>query len=234
MGEVSNAYSRIHTARARVHGWVGTEKLRRRHVHGDATECVVFIARQRNACCSSGANRLARSNRWKRGLAYRRTEETALCSTGHDRNGILFFGWGLAYHKTEEMDFSWTSYGRNGVLLIGRGVAYRKTEDPHFDRSAPTQVCFVRFAVRHTPPDQQDPLFNRRRSVSSVLRYARPLLMNKIPFRPWPVEHKAVSSILQYARPRFHRLFHPSRLAPDEQHAFRCLPMNTTHFVASP
>ena len=29
-------------------------------------------------------------------------------------------------------------------------------QDPHFDRSAPTQVCFVRFAVRHTPPDQQD------------------------------------------------------------------------------
>ena len=26
-------------------------------------------------------------------------------------------------------------------------------QDPRFDRSAPTQVCFVRFAVRHTPPD---------------------------------------------------------------------------------
>ena len=31
-------------------------------------------------------------------------------------------------------------------------------QDPSFDRSAPTQVCFVRFAVRHTPPDQQDPV----------------------------------------------------------------------------
>ena len=31
-------------------------------------------------------------------------------------------------------------------------------QDPRFDRSAPTQVCFVRFAVRHTPPDQQDPV----------------------------------------------------------------------------
>ena len=50
---------------------------------------------------------------------------------------------------------------------------------------------------------------------------------------PWSVKHKAVSSILRYARPRFHRLFRPSRLAPDEQHAFRCLPMNTTHYVAS-
>ena len=73
----------------------------------------------------------------------------------------------------------------------------------------------------------------QHKSVSSVLRYARPLPMNRIPFRPCPVEHKAVSSILRYARLRFHRLFRPSRLAPDEQHAFRCLAMNTTHSVAS-
>ena len=77
--------------------------------------------------------------------------------------------------------------------------------------------------------------------------------MNMIPFRTWPVEHKAVSSILRYARPRFHRLFRPSPpdehdhafrsdpagwlprvpLPPDEHDAFRCLPMNTTHSVAS-
>ena len=38
-----------------------------------------------------------------------------------------------------------------------------------------------RFAVRHTPPDQQDPRFNHRRSVSSVLRYATPLPINKTP-----------------------------------------------------
>ena len=31
-------------------------------------------------------------------------------------------------------------------------------QDPRFDRSAPTQVGFLRFAVRHTPPDQQDPV----------------------------------------------------------------------------
>ena len=78
-----------------------------------------------------------------------------------------------------------------------------------------------RFAVRHTPPDEQDPCFDRRRSDSYVLRYARPLPRNRIPFRTWPVEHKAVSSVLWYARPRFHRLF-------------RCLPMNTTHSVTSP
>ena len=51
-----------------------------------------------------GANRLGRNRRWKRGLAYRRTEETALCSTGHGRNGILFIKKGLVYHKMEETD----------------------------------------------------------------------------------------------------------------------------------
>ena len=54
-------------------------------------------------------------------------------------------------------------------------------QDPHFDRSAPTQVRFVRFAVRHTPPDQQDPRFDRRKSVSSILRYTTPLLINMTP-----------------------------------------------------
>ena len=55
-------------------------------------------------------------------------------------------------------------------------------QDPRFDRSAPSQVRFLRFAVRHSPPDQHDPRFDRRRFVSSVLRYARPLPMNRIPF----------------------------------------------------
>ena len=94
-------------------------------------------------------------------------------------------------------------------------------QDPSFDRSAPTQVRFVHFAVRHTPPDQQDPCFDRRRSVSSVLRYATPLPMNKILFRTRPVEHKAISSVLQYARPHFHRLFRPSQLAPTRSIASR-------------
>mgnify|MGYP005836753495 CR=1 FL=1 len=101
---ISNAYSRIRTTRARVHGWVRTEKLHHRRVHGEATECVVFMGKQRNTPCSSGANRLGRNSRWKRSLEYHRTEETALCLTGHGRNGILFFGRGLAYRKTEGTD----------------------------------------------------------------------------------------------------------------------------------
>ena len=40
-----------------------------------------------------------------------------------------------------------------------------------------------RFAVCHTPPDEQDPRFDRRRSISSVLGYARPLPINRTPFR---------------------------------------------------
>ena len=111
-------------------------------------------------------------------------------------------------------------------------LRYTTPLPPCFDRRAPTQVRFVRFAVRHTPPDEQDPHFDRRRSVSSVLRYARPLPINRTPFQTWPVEHKAVSSIVRYARPSFHRLFRPS--PPDEHdHEFRSdppgwLPMNTT------
>ena len=62
-----------------------------RRVHREATERV-------------GANRLGRNRRWKRPLAYRRMEETALCSTSHIRNGILFIRRGLAYRKTEETD----------------------------------------------------------------------------------------------------------------------------------
>ena len=33
-------------------------------------------------------------------------------------------------------------------------------QDPHFDRSTPTQVRFLRFAVRQTPSDEQDPVSN--------------------------------------------------------------------------
>ena len=53
-----------------------------------------------------------------------------------------------------------------------------------------------RFAVRHTPPDEQDPRFDRRRSVSSVLRYAIPLPINRT-----PVSTVGGPSILRYAKP---------------------------------
>ena len=46
------------------------------------------------------------------------------------------------------------------------------------DEQYPEESCF---AVRHTPPDEQDPRFDRRRSVLSVLRYATPLPINRTP-----------------------------------------------------
>ena len=71
---------------------------------------------------------------------------------------------------------------------------------------------------------------------------------------PCSKRRRSVSSVLRYDRPRFHCLFRPSPpdehdhsfrsdpagwlprvpLPPDEHDAFRCLPMNTTHSVASP
>ena len=59
-----------------------------------------------------------------------------------------------------------------------------------------------RFAGRHTPPDEQDPHFDRsapNKSVSSVLRYATPLPINRTPVSTVALQHKSVSSILRYA-----------------------------------
>ena len=151
-----------------------------RRVHGEATECVVFMGRQRNASCSSGGNGtrgsqpagskrnalcssrgLGRNRRCKRGLAYRRTGETALCSTGHVQNGVLLIGRGVAYRKTEETDLLrskrgsccsggvWRtakrtkriSYGRNGgpVHREGCGVPQNGTpwDTVHLHRRPP-------------------------------------------------------------------------------------------------
>ena len=75
--------------------------------------------------------------------------------------------------------------GGDEQYLVESRFAVRHTppdeQDPRFDRSTPTQVRFVRFGVCHTPSNQQDPHFDRRRSVSSVLRYATPLPINRTP-----------------------------------------------------
>ena len=53
-------------------------------------------------------------------------------------------------------------YGGDEQYLVESRFAVRHTpsdeQDPRFDRSAPTQVCFLLFVVRHTPPDQQHPV----------------------------------------------------------------------------
>ena len=125
-GGVSNAYSRIRTARARVHGWVGTEKQRRRRVHGEptgwvGTECVVvFIGRAwmeqpmetRPGVPQNGGNDLVFDRpRLKRDPVHRE-------GSGVPQNR----GNGPPTVET-------------GVLLIGRGVAYRKTEETDLLRS---------------------------------------------------------------------------------------------------
>ena len=151
------------------------------------------------------------------------------------------------------------------------GSPWRLEEVDGGDEQYPVESHFT---VCHTPPDEQDPRFDRRRSVSSVLRYATPLPINRTPVStvggPFPPfcgtphpsrstgprseRRRPVSSVVRYARPCFHRLFCPSPpdehdhafrsdpagwlpcvpLPPDEHDAFRCLPMNTTHSVASP
>ena len=117
-------------------------------VHGEATECVVFMGRQRNASCSSGGNGtrgsqpagskrnawscssggLGRNRRWKRGLACRTMEETDLLHSERgpvDREGSSIPQNGGNGPPTFE----------TGVLLIGRGVASRKTEETDLLRS---------------------------------------------------------------------------------------------------
>ena len=106
-GGVSNAYSRIRTARARVHGcgWVGTEKQRRRRVHGEptgwvGTECVVMFIRRawteqpmetRPGVPQNGGNVLVFDRpRLKRDPVYRE-ESGVLQNRG---NGPLTFGTG--------------------------------------------------------------------------------------------------------------------------------------------
>src|SRR3954470_20750109 len=108
-------------------------------------------------------------------------------------------------------------------------------QDPRFDRSAPTQVRFLRFALRHTPLDQQDPRFDRRRSVSSVLRYATPLPINRTPV-------STVGGLFPplCGMPGLVSIAYSVQALPmnTTTHSVptqpRCLPMNTAHSVASP
>ena len=58
--------------------------------------------------------------------------------------------------RLEEVD------GGDEQYPVESRFAVRRTppdeQDPRFDRSAPTKVRFLRFAVCHTPPDQQGPV----------------------------------------------------------------------------
>ena len=109
-----------------------------------------------------------------------------------------------------------------------------------------------RFAVRHTPPDEQDPRFDRGRSVSSVLRYATPLPINRTPVStvggPFPpfcgTPHPSRSIGPRSKHGRLNTRLFPSfsgtpglvSIACSVQASWlpRVLPMNMTHSVASP
>ena len=103
-------------------------------------------------------------------------------------------------------------------------------QDPRFDRSAPTQVRFFRFAVRHTLPIN-------RTSVSTVGG----------PFPPFcGMPDPSRSTGFRFERGRSNtRPFPPFCGTPSlvsigcsvqavGSHTLRCLQMNTTHSLASP
>ena len=74
-------------------------------------------------------------------------------------------------------------------------------QDPRFDHSAPTQVCFLCFAVRHTPPDEQDPRFDR--SAPTQVRFLRFAVCHTPPNQQDPRfdRRRSISSVLRYATP---------------------------------
>ena len=118
------------------------------------------------------------------------------------------------------------------------GSPWRLEEVDGGDEQYPVES---RFAVRHTPPDEQDPRFDRRRSVSSVLRYATPLPINRTPvsivggpFPPFCGTPGLVSIACSVQALPMNTTTHSVPTQPVGSHAFRCLPMNTTHSVASP
>ena len=60
-------------------------------------------------------------------------------------------------------------------------------QDPRFDRSAPTQACLLRFAVLQTPPDAQDPISNvAGRTQGRFLRSAvhQASFPSAVPYKP--------------------------------------------------
>ena len=118
------------------------------------------------------------------------------------------------------------------------GSTWRLEEVDGGDEQYPVESCFT---VRHTPPDEQDPRFDRRMSVSSVLRYGTPLPINKTPvstvggpFPPFCGTPGLVSIAYSVQALPMNTTTHSVPTQPVGSHAFRCLPMNTTHSVASP
>ena len=174
-GGVSIAYSRICTARARVHGcgWVGTEKLRRRRVHGEATECVVFMRRQWNAgepadwvgteCVVVFIERA-----W--------TEQAMETRPSVPQNGGNSLVFDRPHSKRDPIHREVSGVPQNGgngppmvetgILLIGRSVAYRKTDETDLCWSATveTGVLLIGRSVAYCKTEETDLLRSKQRS----------------------------------------------------------------------
>src|SRR3954464_15310966 len=99
------------------------EKQRRCRVHGEATECVVFMGRQRNASCSWGGNGMRRVH----GEA---TE--CVVSIGRQRNAWEPTGWAGTECVVVFIERGWTEQametrpgvphnGGNGPPTFGTG-----------------------------------------------------------------------------------------------------------------
>ena len=160
-GGVSNAYSRVRTARARVHGWVRTEKHHRRRVHGEPTgwvgmECVVvFIGSQpteqaiekRHGVLQNRRNDLVfnqpRSKQdpvHREGSGYCKTEETYLLRW--KRGPVDREGCGVLQNGGNRLVLE--RYGRNGgpVHREGCGVPQNGTpwDTVHLHRRLPPRA----------------------------------------------------------------------------------------------
>ena len=172
--------------------------VRRGLVYMDGSErrnnvVVVFMGRQRNACSSGGnetrgsqpagsernawsypSGGLGRKRRWRRGLVYRRTEETDLLRSergpidregpgvpqnGGNRSptvetGVLLIGRGVAYRKTDKTDLCWSATVEMGVLFIGRGVRTAKQDSAGYcssPPSTPSSLLELQFFHRRPP-----------------------------------------------------------------------------------
>ena len=71
-----------------------------------------------------------------------------------------------------------------GGQRLMNGSPWRLEEVDGGDEQYPVES---RFAICHTPPDEQDPVSTvalQHKSVSSVLLYATPLPIKRTPFRP--------------------------------------------------
>ena len=126
----SRTPTRAYVRRGLVYMAGSKEKQRRRRVHGEATECVVFMGRQWNASCSSGGTERMGASRLGRNGMHGRVHREGLDGTGDGneawrtaerrkrpcvRSATVETGscsLGGVWHTAKQTKR--TSYGRNG------------------------------------------------------------------------------------------------------------------------